>query len=155
MFLEIGGVIGAGGGDRRLNSATGFKPASDMLLLRVELSEPGILKESVGDVFLLDGAVAEGPPISSMLLCWTTGVLISSMLRTGACGAGLRGAPPISSMLRTGDRGFVKGEGDRWPTEGALLAACIDTRFSTSLRSSSRAASRDICLLPAILEVLP
>jgi hypothetical protein len=59
----------------------------------------------------------------------------------------------MSNMLRTGDRGFTYGEGDRGPVEGGLRrGCCIDIKLSISFRSSSSADSSDMSFLPAILK---
>lgn len=56
------------------------------------------------------------------------------------------GVSPISNMLRTGDRGVLKGEGERSANMvGAAGRAWLPSRSaSTSLRSSSNMASIDM-----------
>ena len=121
--------------------------------------------DSIGDEGLLRICLCVEPgglSTSSMLRTGGGGGLsTSSMLRTGAVWVGLGifnvgtdldflgkdGWLPISSMLRTGERGVVKGEGDRAPNEfGAFgrAAALPSRRARTSLRSSSSIASIDI-----------
>ncbi len=88
------------------------------------------------------------------------GLSTSSMLRTGAAREvsvlanatggldeeeGTVGLSPISSMLRMGERGLVKGEGERpSSTLGALGFAEPSRRARTSRRSSSSMASMDM-----------
>lgn len=141
--------------------SAGFDAASDMLLGCAVLRE----LDSTGDDGLLNTFVAGMPgglsPTSSMLRIGGVGGPISSILRTGAnrggdflvlgnegeAGLGTEDgrSSPISSMLRTGERGVVKGDGDR-PKLGAF--DCFDCGFSrrasTSRRSSSSIASIDI-----------
>lgn len=97
------------------------------------------------------------------------GVLMSSMLRIGIRGllgdelptdVRLIGPSPISSMLRTGERGFVIGDEERRLISAAFAAALAfesaSSNFRTSLRSSSSTASKDIfCwFLRAMVEVM-
>jgi hypothetical protein len=100
------------------------------------------------------------------------GVSISSMLRIGA----IRGepvvppfvptldkrlggtSPSISNMLRTGDRGFVKGDEARpdvLELADPLVRPAVgpSNKARTSLRSSSNIDSNDICLAIFVIAV--
>ena len=74
------------------------------------------------------------------------GILVLTLEGGSGTRAGDGRSSPISSMLRTGERGVVKGDGERPSSEGGAFGRgwVPSKRASTSLRSSSSIASIDM-----------